>query len=222
MPVIGPGAQQAIATDIKPTLDGASEYEYVTILNPLSEDFAVRVAMDVPVNLPFNIGRDSSGATTQTTLSERDAAQTYGLSLKNPDFAGRKHIFNDTIIPAGKTINLKGSEAQVAVRQLVNEIMQRNGNARLQSDPVLRRDVEEQIVVRRGSVQELMDSSFQTPQQQINHALNQSNEVNNEPTTGLASGTGLEDSSQAGAIAQLGASDASSPKPVGRPKKADS
>ena len=57
--VIGPGAQQDIPTDVKPLLEGASEYEYVTILNPLSVDFAVRVAQDVPVNAPVEIRNET-------------------------------------------------------------------------------------------------------------------------------------------------------------------
>lgn len=221
MAIIGPGATQEIATDVKPTLDGASEYEYVTILNPLTDDFAVRVAQDVPVNMPFNIGKDLSGKTAQTTLSERDAAQTYGLSLKNPDFVGRKHIINDTIIPAGQTINLKGSEAQVAVRQLVNEIMQREGNTRLMSDPELRRKVEERIIQKRGSIQDLMDGNVSTLQQQMTDAVNKSNEVQHGQTGFQSPETSSPDSSLGTDQEQFGGLDQSGPKRVGRPKKSD-
>lgn len=208
MAVVGPGAQQEQVTDVKPTLDGASEYEYVTILNPLSDDFAVRVAQDVPVDLPFNIGKDISGKVTQTTLNERDAAQTYGLSLKNPDFKGRKHMINDTVIKAGQTLNLKGNEAQVAVRQLVNELMQREGNQKLLSDPVLRAEAEARIIVARGSIQELMDSNLRTTRSQLDETISKSNEVHDEqPFPGLSQsttgrpteageGSGTEDSAQ--------------------------
>lgn len=223
MAIIGPGAQQEVATDIKPALDGASEYEYITLFNPLSDDFAVRVAQDIPVNLPFSIGKDLSGKTAQTTNSERDAAQTYGLSLKNPDFVGRKHIVNDTIIKAGGTINLKGNEAQVAVRQLVNEIMQREGNTRLMSDPVLRAEVESRVIRNRGNIQELMDASFVTPSQQATTAINRSNEVINEDPTlpGLEEDTDADNSR--GAEVETSASiDQSSPSRVGRPKQTDS
>lgn len=180
MALVGPGAVKQQADDLKPLLDGASEYEYITILNPLSDDFAVRVAQDVPVNLPFNIGKDKTGKTAQITLTERDAAQTYGLSLRNPDFQGRKHIVNDTIIRAGHTINLKGNEAQVAIRQLTNEILQREGHQRLLADPTLRREVEQRIIRGRGSIQELMDASLQTTRSQLDAAINKSNEVNDE------------------------------------------
>ncbi len=168
--VVGPGAIQAAPTDIKPQLDGASEYEYVTIMNPLPVDFAVRIAQDVPVNMPVQI-RNGTGL----VQNDRDVTSAYGLSLKNPDFQSRKHIYNDTIIPAGQTINLKGSEAQVAVRQLTNEIMQRDGNSKLLSDPQLRAKVEATIIKSRGNIQDLMDNNIQTPRNQIDDAIARSN-----------------------------------------------
>lgn len=184
MAIIGPGAQQDAATDVKPLLEGASEYEYVTILNPLTDDFAIRVAQDVPVNMPMDI---RSG--TATTQSASDVRNNYGLDLKNPDFQGRKHIENNTVIKAGGTINLKGSEAQVAVRQLVNEILQREGNKRLMADPSLRREVEERIVSGRGSMQDIMDGALKSPRTQIDEAIKQSNEVEHEPFPGLGEPT---------------------------------
>lgn len=180
MALVGPGAVPQATDDVQPMLDGASEFEYVTILNPLSDDFAVRVAQDVPINLPFNIGKDKTGKTAQITMNEHDAAQTYGLSLKNPDFQGRKHIVNDTIIKAGHTINLKGNEAQVAVRQLTHEILQREGKNRLLADPTLRREVEQRIIIGRGSVQDLMDTNLRTTRSQLDEAINRSNEVHDE------------------------------------------
>jgi hypothetical protein len=216
MSVVGPGAVQDTGIAPTPMLDGVTEFEYITLLNPLSDDFAVRVAQDIPVNLPFNIGRDMSGKTSQTTLTERDAATTYGLSLKNPDFIGRKHIVNDTIIRAGHTINLKGNEAQVAIRQLVNEILQREGKQRLMADPALRHEVEQRIIVSRGSIQELMDSNLRTPRNQIDDAISKSNEVQDEPgfsneTVSQAS-AGSDDSGAEGATQER--------RGPGRPKKA--
>jgi len=181
MAVIGPGAQQEIATDIKPQLEGASEYEYVTILNPLTDDFAVRVAQDVPVDMPIEIR-----AKTGLVQSGSDVVRNYGLDLRNPDFKGRKHIINDTIIKAGQTINLKGNEAQVAVRQIVNELMQREGNSKLLSDPTLRAEAESRVIVSRGSIQELMDSNLRSQRSQLDEAVAKSNEVHNEqPFAGL-------------------------------------
>lgn len=187
MAVVGPGTilQDEVTPD--PLLQGASEYEYVTILNPLTVDFQVQVAQDVPVNVPFEIRKDASGQTSVATTDERMATLNYGLNLKNPDHNARKRIFNSTIIPAGQTMNFKGNDAQVVVRQLVTEIMQRNNKARFLHDPVSRREVEEMVVVSRGSVQDLMDANVVTQQQQINQAIKASNTqpVEEKPFEGL-------------------------------------
>lgn len=186
MATVGPGSAQPILDDVKPLLEGASEYEFVTILNPLTDDFAIRVGQDVPVNMPADIR-----AKTGLIQNESDVTRTYGLNLKNPDFQGRKHIVIDTVIKAGQTINLKGNEAQVAVRQLVNEILQREGQKRLMADPTLRREVEERIVISRGSVQDLMDSNLTSTRTQIDEAITKSNEAQNDTAfPGLSESTG--------------------------------
>lgn len=176
MALVGPGAAPQQVDDVSPLLDGVSEYEYVTVLNPLTDDFAVRVAQDMPVNLPIEI-RGKTGL----VQSGNDLVRTYDLNLKNPDFQGRRHIVNDTIIEAGHTKNFKGNEAQVAVRQLTHEILQREGKSRLLADPNLRREVEERIIISRGSIQELMDGNLRTPRNQIDEAISKSNEVLDEP-----------------------------------------
>lgn len=180
MALVGPGSLQQQEEAPKPTLEGASEYEYVTVLNPLEDDFAVRVAQDIPVNMPMEI-RSKTGMIRE----EGDVVRNYGLDLRNPDFKGRKHMVNDTIIRSGETINFKGNEAQVAVRQLVNEILQREGKKRLMADPNLRREVEARIIKHRGTVQDLMDEKIQTPRSQIDNAITQSNEAPNEAFPGL-------------------------------------
>lgn len=182
MAIVGPGAEltQQHNMDVKPTLEGASEFEYVTIQNPLSDDFAIKVAQSRPVNMPFEIRQDTSGNTSAATRTEADARQIYGISLKNNDHPSKKHIINTTVIKAGQTINLKGDEAQVAVRQLVNEIIQREGKSNFMADPHVRQQVEERIIVHRGSVQDLMDSVARSPQQLATEAINRSNEVINE------------------------------------------
>lgn len=219
MAVVGPGAVTQEDTDVKPALEGASEYEYVTILNPLTDDFAIKVAQDIPVNMPFNIGKDTSGKVNQITNNERDAAQVYGLNLKNPDFQTRKHIENSVIIRAGETINLKGNEAQVAVRQLVNEIAQRENKSRLLSDPTVRKEIESRIIKRRGSVQELMDNSLQTSRDQATHAINQSNEAQNEEEF---PGFSQENPSPGTGTSYTPGDGEGKPKRVGRPRKTDS
>jgi hypothetical protein len=176
--LVGPGSIKEEQIAPSATLDGASEYEYVTILNPLTDDFAIQVAQSRPVDLPFNIKNRDGGL----THNERDVNQVYGIGLKNPDFKSRRHILNQTIIKAGRTINLRGDDAQVAVRQLVNEIIQREGNTLHQADPNVRQEVESRIIIARGSVEDLMDNRLQSTQTQINQTINNSNEVNDEGT----------------------------------------
>src|ERR1700741_856860 len=220
MAVVGPGAAPQKLDDPKPLLDRASEMEYVILLNPLTDDFAVRVAQDLPVNMPFNIGKDTSGKVSQLTNTEQDARQIYGLDLKNSDFQGRRHIVMDTIIPAGKTKVFKGNEAQTAIRQPTNEILQRRGSKRLMADPNLRNEVEASIIQGRGPIQELMDGTLLTPRNQIDDAIKRTNEVQNGGTA--SSGLGQADSSQGTTIVNTPDNNQSQRRSVGRPKKTDS
>jgi len=220
MAVVGPGAAPQKTEDPLPLLDRASGLEYVVLLNPLSDDFAVRVAQDIPVNAPFNIGKDTSGKVSQLTHTEQDARQVYGLDLKNSDFKGRKHIQIDTVIEAGKTKVFKGNEAQTAIRQLVNEILQREGKKRLMADPNLRNEVEARIIQGRGPIQELMDQSLRTPVSQIDEAISRRNEVDNEPSSGFP-GSGEENSGPTAEDIDLAEGGGNQRKPVGRPKKTD-
>lgn len=215
MAIVGPGA--VVQDEIAPsaTLEKAGEYEYVTILNPLPDDFAILVAQDVPVNMPMHIRSGTGGVQT-----ESDLLRTYGDTFKNPDFKAKKHIANQTVIKAGQTINLKGNEAQVAVRQLVNEILQREGEKRMLADPTKRKQVEDRIIKHRGLVQDLMDQGLQSQRSQLDEAINRSNEAHNEevafPGVGQAAG------SQEAAASDTANDNTSQPKRMGRPKKTDS
>jgi len=214
MALVGPGATQQITEAPAPTLEGASEYEFVTILNPLPDDFSVLVAQDVPVNVPY-LTKDQDG----NTLNEAEVNRTYGVSLRNKDFKGRKHISNATTIKAGQTINLKGNEAQVAVRQLVNEILQREGKRRLMADPHLRQEVEARIIKNRGSVQELMDRNLQPMRNQLDEAIKQSNEAHDEEAFPELRQPDQGPGTEAVNTPDYGQSQR---KRVGRPKKTDS
>lgn len=219
MAIVGPGAISQKTEDPKPLLYRANEMEYVVLHNPLSDDFAVRVAQDLPVNMPFPIGKDTSGKVSQLTNTEQDARQIYGLDLKNPDFQGRKHISMDTVIKAGQTKVFKGNEAQTAIRQLTNEILQRQGSKRLMADPNLRNEIEARIIQGRGPIQDLMDGTIATPRNQIDEAIRKSNEVHDEPDLHGLNQEGRSSGTEAFNSASNGESQR---RPVGRPKKTDS
>lgn len=174
--VVGPGSLIQEETNPESLLNKANQYEYVSILNPLSDDFQVMVAQDIPVDMPFEIRND--GKTSITSTTEEAVKMTYGIGLKNPDHQAKKHLHNMTIIPAGETRNFRGNEAQVVLRQLVNEIMQRRGLGRMLADPNRRLEIEQEVVINRASVQELMDGRLTTPAMQAHEAVNKSNEVN--------------------------------------------
>lgn len=171
----GPGAQEDIQIAPKPLLEGASEYEYVTILNPLSVDFYAKVAITRPANVPFEVGKDASGG--QVTMNESDVMRNYGLNLKNKDHMARVNVINRVHVPAGKTLNLLGNEAQVVCRQLVTEIMQREGKRLMLADPHQRNLVEQRIVLSRRSVNDILGAGPMMVQEQLSGAVDKLNTV---------------------------------------------
>lgn len=180
----GPGASPDIGIAPLPLLEGATDYEFVELHNPLQVPFTGIVGITRPVNVPFEIRTD--GMTTASSRTEQDVMRTYGTgSLKNPEYPAKGHIQQRVTIPSGKTIRLPGSQAQVIVRQLVNEIMSRNGDKLLMADAFARSQVEAQVVLRRSSMQEIMDAPVDV-QTQMHNALDKVNEAQNEePFAGL-------------------------------------
>lgn len=188
MAVIGPGAVVESEITPDPLLQGANQFEVVRLYNPLPDDFAVQVAQSVPVSVQYTI-RNSEGL---PNMSEGQATQTYGVNLRGPDQdkVSKKHILNSTIIKAGASLNFRGDVAQVAVRQLVNEIMQQRDLTQFLADPTQRSIIEKEIVQARGTMEDLMNNNLQSVTQQIDTALEKSNEETSFP--------GLEDSQSTG------------------------
>lgn len=169
----GPGAIADQGVSPKPQLDGATEYEYVTILNPLSVDFVGLVGVSRPVNMPFQVRTD--GTTSPLTTNESDVSRNYGLSLKNKDHPSHISIVNRVSIPSGKTINLLGSEAQVICRQLVNEIMQLEGRSLMLADAFARSEIEKRIIISRRSVNDILGQGPVTISDQVRNAVDNTN-----------------------------------------------
>lgn len=170
---VGPGAVEEAQVAPKPLLEGANEYEYVELLNPLTADFIGIFAMTRPVRASITISNspDAPGA----TQNESDVRQNYGLNLNNPDFTGKSNIQSRIKIPAGQTVRMPGNEAQVIIRQLVNEIMGREGKKLMMADPYQRSLVENRIVIHRGTMAEILDRP-QTVQEQFKTAIDNSNQ----------------------------------------------
>lgn len=170
----GPGAIEDSGVEPKPLLEGASEYEVITIVNPLSVDFIAQVASSRPIDAPIRIVN-----TPQTPTATRDEStiiNNYGLNLRNPAHQGKTHIVNKIVIRAGSSINVLGNEAQVIVRQLVNEMMQREGQSLFMADKFARHSYEERVVISRSSVSDLLGGRPVTVQDQIREAVKESNE----------------------------------------------
>lgn len=215
MAIVGPGSQIQELVEVGSILDGANEMEAITLHNPLTDDFQIMVAQDVPVNVPFEIRQSKHEATTK---SERDVAANYGFGLKNPDHRGKKHIHNTAIIPAGGQMTFRGTEAQTALRQLVNEVLQREGHGRLIADPKLRKETEEKIIVSRRPIQELMDNNLSSVRTQTQQALDK---VNEDEQAFPTIETPEPDQSGGTETPDAPASDKVGRRKVGRPKKAD-
>lgn len=166
---VGPGAITEDQVDIQPTLQGATDYEYVEILNPLSVPFKGVYAVERPVNVPFKIHQDPLGRAI--TKTAEDASRNYGLGdLKNPDHQAKARIQNDVEIKSGQTIRLGGGAAQVIVKQLVDAIISLEDNKLKLADPGTRQRVEQRIILRRGSMSEFMETPQSIPQQ-LDNAL---------------------------------------------------
>lgn len=174
----GPGSVENNLIAPAPLLEGATDSELITILNPLTVDFVGLIGVDKAIDAPFQI-RKTVGA-EGVSMTESDVRTNYGLSLKNKDHMSRMSITNKVVIPSGKTYNLQGSAAKVVVHQLVNEIMQREGNNLKLADPSARHEVEERIIISRGSISDLLGNAPQTVQQQINQAVDKANEAQDE------------------------------------------
>jgi hypothetical protein len=216
MALVGPGVKTQHDINPDPLLQGSNEMEFVTIHNPLTDDFQVKVAQEVPVNMPSVVHNP-----TKMTQQPQDVVRTYGIDIQNPDFKSKKWIYNETIIPAGETRRFRGDMAQVALRQLVNEVMQREGNKRFMADPSARRLVEDRLVKGRGSVQDMMDGGLRSHKEMIDEAIDKSNEVKDETAfPGLKEDRNPNSGQEAEPI-NVKPGGKSSRRSVGRPKKTD-
>lgn len=162
--VAGPGSTPDEGIAPKPLLDGASQYEYVDLLNPLSVEFIGMFGIERPVNAPVTVSAVQGRGVTKT---EQDVRMNYGLDLRNPDHQGRANAVNRVSIPSGHTARFLGNEAQVVAKQLVNEIMAREGNKLLLADAHARRAVEERIVINRGLVADYLGQSPRSVSEQL-------------------------------------------------------
>jgi|SRR6185503_7367912 len=166
---VGVGAIEQDQTNPTPTLEGASEYEYVTLTNPLPFTFKGKVAQSRPVNAPVRIVGGRERGVDENTL------KAAGLDLRNPDHPSNAHVVIPVEIKSGGTINLRGDEAQVIVRQLVNEILSYNDQVLKIGAPTYRKEIEDQVIIARRSIDDLLDKRL-SEREQIDAAIAEKNE----------------------------------------------
>lgn len=131
------GAPEPTASvDYKPRLEGFGPDKIVTVYNPLTQDFRVQYARQLAVQPTL-----SPGAQLARDRAGIDLSKAQGI---------QGHAVQYHVLKAGKTENLPGDIAQIAVRQLVNYILTTRpgkGNNKMTADPQSRKDVEQEIII---------------------------------------------------------------------------
>lgn len=122
--------------DYKSVLQGAGPDKVVTVFNPLTADFRVQYARQLvqPPTL-------SPGAQLAKDKAGLDLSKEQGV---------QGHAVQYHVLKAGKSENLPGDIAQIAVRQLRNHILTSRpgkGNVKRTADPVAQMEVEKEIVL---------------------------------------------------------------------------
>lgn len=175
---VGVGTQAEHQAKPQPLLDRASELEYVTLFNPLPFTFKGKIGQSRPVNAPIRIvnNKESNGGVEATEEMLNQA----GLPLRNSDHIGQAQVTIPIIIEAGKTLNLRGDQAQVIVRQLTNEIMHYRGQSLFLGAPAYRLEVEREIVKGRHTIETLLND-YTPLDDRINQALAAKNEADEKP-----------------------------------------
>lgn len=165
---VGVGAIEQEQTNPTPSLEGASEYEYITLTNPLPFTFKGKVAQSRPVKAPVRIVGGRERGVDENTL------KAAGLDLRNPDHPSNSHVTNTIEIKSGASINLRGDEAQVIIRQLVSEVLAYRNQVLKIGSPTYRKAVEDEVIVGRKSIDDLLDRTSE--REQIDKAIAKKNE----------------------------------------------
>lgn len=177
---VGPGAIPKAHEQQPSLLEGAAEYEWVDLFNPLSVTFVAQVASSRPVNASVKVYQ--TPGLQSGIRNESDLATQYGLTgFKNPDHPSVVHVPHTIEIVSGATRRFPGNEAQVVLKQLVGYILQVEGKSLKLADPFERYQMEQRLIRGRGNVQDLMDSAPISVQAQMNAAIDRSN-TNQEKT----------------------------------------
>lgn len=126
--------EESVTQDIKATLDGIGADYVVEVYNPLHLPFRAKFARSVVQ--PPRLHPD------QAEHLRKMANLGVPVSKETP----QAHQSTYLILQPGGTLKLPGDVAQVVVRQLVNEILQRTGKKKGLADAFARQQVEQDII----------------------------------------------------------------------------
>lgn len=153
--IVGPGALPPDGPEQPPLLEGITEAEYAEILNPLSSGFMAQVGVTQSMSAPPRI----VNSTGNPRFGEADLARAGVGDLRSLDpNGGKTHIRNQILLPSGRTTRVAGGFAATVMRQLVNYVMQAEGNGHLLADSYQRHLVEERLLMRRGFINDFIST----------------------------------------------------------------
>lgn len=124
------------SAEYKSQLNGLGPDKVVAVFNPLTTDFRVQYARQLTQAAPLSPGAQFTRDKTGLDLSKEQGVQGHAVQYH--------------ILKAGKTENLPGDVAQVAVRQLRNYILTTRagkGNVKRTADPVAQMETEKEIIL---------------------------------------------------------------------------
>lgn len=124
-----------IVEQISSILDDIGEMDEVTVFNPLTITFQGKFSRTIPADSPLN-------------KENRRVSELSGIDLRKGEGAGGvAHVASYVKIPAGQSLKMHGYAAKVVARQLVTDIIQRQGRKGQIADPKVRREVEEMVIL---------------------------------------------------------------------------
>lgn len=146
---VGPGARAQQGPDVPSMLDNVTDYDFVEVFNPLSVTFIAQVASTIPKPAKARIVNTSGNP----DFDERDLSRAGLGNMRTQSPTGSVvHVPHQVPLPAGSTTPLRGSEAKVVVRQLVTEILGREGKTNLLANSFQRSIAEKKVVRRIGQI----------------------------------------------------------------------
>jgi hypothetical protein len=152
----------------KSILDSVSEHDVVTVFNPLSDAFIGKVARSVVSS--------AARQSVQTGNGEADAfVQGLNRGISNGGHLSMAHVQQQVVLKPGQSVRMPGDIARVIVRQLVKEMMQREGAKRQMADPATFMEYEQRVVLNHENM--LSNLSLESVEERLQRQLDDLNKI---------------------------------------------